>query len=124
MCLAFWQSKAPVICLQVVDIEPNLEVCVQSEWGLDSTICPHRSNSRGVMILFNNKFEYKILGKKDAHGNFVVVKMEIAELMLTLANIYRSYKDNPNFKRQLNESLMVFLSECHLLWKLHIKIDK
>ena len=36
---------------------------VNAEWGYDAFINPNTSNSRGVMILFQNTFEQKVHNK-------------------------------------------------------------
>ena len=54
--------------------------------------------SRGVMLLLNNNFEQKVKKvKKDKNGNYIILGIEIQRKDITLANIYGSNEDNPNF---------------------------
>jgi len=66
------KSKHDIYCLQDTHIEEKLDHIIRAEWGLSGVfISGNSSNKRGVMILFNNTFEYKILKvKKDINGNY------------------------------------------------------
>ena len=58
----------------------------------------YSSNSRGVTILFNTNFEYKILSvHKDHKGNMISVDINIGEIAIKLINLYGPNRDSPNF---------------------------
>ena len=69
-----------IICLQAVHIESKMETYVKHEWGYNSYMSSYSGNSRGVVILINNTFEYET-GRviKDQNGNFIVVELTIAD---------------------------------------------
>lgn len=56
----------------------------------------YTSNAKGVCILFNNNFEYKVLkSKSDGEGNFIVIDLEIEAKRTTLINLYGPNEDSP-----------------------------
>ena len=57
-----------------------------------------RSNFRGVAILLNNNFEYKVKRvKNDDNGNFLILDLEIGEYNISLINLYGPNNDDPGF---------------------------
>ncbi len=88
-----------IYCLQDTHFTEDDENIIRSEWGHDCYISPGRSNARGVAVLFNNNFEYKVLKKKqDTEGNYIILNVEIEKkFVLTLVNIYGPNSDDPEF---------------------------
>lgn len=65
--------------------------------------------SRGVAIAFNNSFEFKVkkvLG--DENGNYLFVLVQIKEVDYLLVNIYGPNRDNPEFYRGINFTIVNF----------------
>ena len=64
-------------------------------------------NSRGVAILFNNNFEFKV---KDIHkgdrGNYIILTVRIKEIDILLVNLYGPNRDEPEFYNTLKEKIM------------------
>ena len=57
----YWrEKKIDILCLQDTHFEKKLEKYISSEWGYTALFASHNSVSRGVAILFNNTFEFKI----------------------------------------------------------------
>jgi hypothetical protein len=52
--------------LQDTHFESKLENYVRAEWGYTCYFASFRSNARGVAIMFNNNFEFKV--KKSTKG--------------------------------------------------------
>ena len=53
-------------------------------------------DSRGIAILFNKNFEYKIIHKEiDNAGDYVMVELDVSLLSLRLINIYVPSMDSP-----------------------------
>lgn len=67
--------------------------------GLNVNICPFTSSARGVAILFNRGFEYKINRvKTDPCGNYIIVDILIAnQIQIRLVNLYGPNEDKPEF---------------------------
>ena len=106
------ETKASIACLQDIHLDPKLESYVQAEWALEAIFCPYKSNARGVAILFNNNFEFKINRyHKDIEGNFIVMDLSTAEKNITLINVYGPNKDSPQFYRELHETIKGFNNE-------------
>ena len=65
-------------------------------WGFECYFSSFSSNSRGVSIMFNNNFEFKVLKeKKDINGNYLVLDIELDKQKLTLLSLYGPNTDNP-----------------------------
>ena len=94
----FQKTKAAIICLQDTHWTPSDESNVRTIWKGDCILNGCSSNSRGVAILFNTNFEYKILSvHKDTEGNMLSVDINIGEISITLINIYGPNRDSPDF---------------------------
>ena len=99
-------KKYSVYFLQDTHFEPKLENYIKSEWGYDCYFASHSSNARGVAILFNNNFEFKIKKiHKDTNGNFIIIVLEIKKEDYVFANLYGPNRDEPDFYRQLYKVL-------------------
>ena len=96
-----------IYCLQDTHFADDIEHVVRSQWGFEC-ICSHgSSDSRGVCILLNNNFEYKLSEKiTDTEGNYIILNIEIRKkFTLTLVNIYGPNQDKPIFYTNLNNRI-------------------
>ena len=50
-----------ILCLQDTHFTKIRERDIQSQWGFDAYFSSFTSNSRGVAVLLNNNFEFKVL---------------------------------------------------------------
>ena len=65
------QKSYSIFCLQDTHFDKKLENYIQSEWGYKCYFASYRTNSRGVAILFNNNFEFKVNKvERDEGGNY------------------------------------------------------
>lgn len=64
----FRNKKYNIYCLQDTHFTPNEENAIEVLWGYKFFHSTQTSNSRGVSILFNNNFEFKVLKEKKRHG--------------------------------------------------------
>ena len=104
-----------IFCLQDTHFTPELELMIRNEWGFDAYFNSYTSNSRGVAILFQNNFDYKVLDIfKDNSGNLLILKIKIDDLIITLANVYGPNTDSPDFYSTLFERIEEFDSEYHI----------
>ena len=79
---------------------PDLEKYWQSEWGYKAYFSSFSSNSRGVIILLKNSFEFEICNQiSDIHGNFVILDVKCFNMRFTVAAIYGPDDDNPDVYR-------------------------
>ena len=94
-------TKAAILCIQDIHIEPSKVNCMLVEWGLEGVIAPGTNNSRGTAILFNNNFQFKIHNHwTENEGNYVIIDISMIERRMTLVTLYGPNQDNPrNFKK-------------------------
>lgn len=106
------QKKYSIYCLQDTHFTDEIISQVRSQWGYDCYFSNFKSNARGVSILINNNFECKVLQEaKDTEGNMIVLKLQLANRTITLANIYGPNTDKPNFFVKLMESIDSFKND-------------
>ena len=82
------------------------ETFIRTQWGFECIFNSYNSQSRGVAILLNNKFEYKIHKTlMDNNGNLIIVDIEINNKRISLINIYGPNRDSPDFYEQIGNML-------------------
>ena len=109
-----WLRKKNVdICLlQETHSTEQVENYWKNEWGYECYFSSFSGNSRGVAILFNNTFEYKLIDeKKDTEGRQILINFSVNGVKLTIANIYGPNQDDPSFFRLLQTKLDHFSSD-------------
>ena len=73
-------------------------------------------NKAGVAILFNNDFAFKVLRQIcDKEGNYIIIDLEVGELILTICNIYAPNKDDPFFFQNIREQMTMLRCEDIIL---------
>ena len=71
---------------------------IKHQWGFDAFFSSYSSNSRGVAILINNNFEYKVSQqKKDNSGIMIALNISIDSKSYTFINVYAPNDDSPDF---------------------------
>ena len=104
-----------IVCLQDTHFTKNIENIICAEWGYKVCYSFFRSNSRGVAILFKNKFEFKIYNQfSDTNGNILLLDIEIDQVRMSLISIYGPNEDNPLFYERLKNRIIQFGNE-HIL---------
>lgn len=106
----YWREKKfDILCLQDTHFEKKLEKYITSEWGYQAYFASNNSISRGVAILFNNTFEFKIKKViRDIYGNYIFITVEMKGEDYLIANIYGPNRDNPEFYERLNTIIKNF----------------
>ena len=100
------QKNISVAFLQDTHIESKLEQYVAAEWGYQAFFSSHTSNSRGVAVLFNNTFEFKISKViKGEDGNSLIIVVKINGYNFTFVNIYGPNRDDPDFYCKIKEKI-------------------
>ena len=75
---------------------------IQSEWGYKCYFSSFTSNARGVAVVFNNNFEFKINStEKDDSGIFLIISFSSMDKDFILVNVYGPNKDDPLFYENL-----------------------
>ena len=94
------KKKFDIVFLQETHCKSEAENLVRAIWGYNCFVCGHSTAKKGVAILFNNSFTYKVhnIIKDDVDGSYIILDISIFEDRFTLANIYGpSDKDSPDF---------------------------
>ena len=98
-------KKYSIYFLQDTHFEPKIENFISAEWGYESYFSSYSSNSRGVAILFNNNFEFKV--KDNSQGrterNYIILTVRIKEIDILLVNLYGPNRDEPEFYNTLKD---------------------
>lgn len=103
-----WLKKKKIdICfLQETHSTTQVEQIWQQEWGYNAHFSSHTGNSRGVAILIQNTFAYKLVEcYTDTEGRFIILRIEINEQHMTLVNVYGPNQDQPIFFENLKLNL-------------------
>ena len=96
--------KYSIICLQDTHFTKGIENFVQNERGNKAFLNSYNSRSKGVAILFNINFEFKIDKIfKDQTGNVLIVDIKMSNNNVSLINIYGPDKDTPEFYSDLEK---------------------
>ena len=111
----------PNKCFDVIDYYSNLNsqiTCLvdthwldkdyhelRKQWPGEIIIHGHKSNARGIAILLNNNFEYKIEKVDKSQENLLSVDLLVSNIKFRLIVIYAPNTDNPNFFEIINDEL-------------------
>ena len=96
-------TNASIVCLQDTHLLEKDRSSIRQIWP-ECYINGSKSNSRGVMILFNNNFEHDILDSfQDDEGNILQLLINLGTFKLNLINIYAPNRDSPNFFTKISE---------------------
>ena len=123
------KTKCNILCLQDTHFTAESEKDIRYQWGFDAYFSSFTSNSRGVAILLNNNFEYKVIQqRRDNSGNMLALSISIDNKMYTLIVIYAPNDDSPDFFHRLfqviddfNNSNVVVVGDYNLV--IDTKID-
>ncbi|KAK6173986.1 hypothetical protein SNE40_017347 [Patella caerulea] len=123
------QKHTNIICLQDVHFNDKKEPIIEAEWRFKTLICGYTTAARGVTILFNNNFEYKLnkICKDTISGNFIIIDIEVSQKRFILANIYGPNEDNPKFYQNIQSKLQNFQCENMIIcgdWNLTLNPEK
>ena len=110
------QKGYSILCLQDTHFISECEPYIESQWGYKCIFNSYTSNSRGVCILFNNNFEFKINRiKKDCEGNLLALDMSIEDNKVTLINIYGPNTDSPQFYENVRDTFLEYNNDYFIL---------
>ena len=100
------QKCYSIYLLQDTHFDKQMENRVRSEWGYECYFASFSTQSRGVAILFNNTFDFKVKSViSDAQGNYIILTITTMDRDLTVVNIYGPNRDDPNFFRVIQDKL-------------------
>ncbi len=123
------KKNANIYCLQDTHFTEDLENKIKTEWGsANCFFSSHRSNARGVAILFQNNFEFKLLQQTNdkTSGNLLALKININGKTLTIITLYGPNTDSPDFVKNIFDIVKSFDSDHFSIcgdWNLVQKAD-
>lgn len=88
---------------------------IRSQWGYECFLNNFNSQSRGVAILLNNNFDFKLDNiEKNDNGNLLIVHCEIYSKKFSLFCIYGPNKDEPLFYEYIKSKIAEIDHYCIL----------
>ena len=100
------ESKASIVCLQDTHLTNNDISVIKRIWGGEVIVCGNKTNARGVAILLNSNFEYKIISKtEDPDGNFISLVMKLSSMTVNLITLYGPNNDHPDFFQCIQDTI-------------------
>ena len=101
------QKKFDIYFLQDTHFEPRMEKQIRAEWGYECYFSSFNSQSRGVAILINNTFDFKVTSTyHDQMGNLLIVCIKTNDIEATLINVYGPNRDNPEFYSKIQKQIL------------------
>ena len=121
------KKKYSIYFLQDTHFTKKEENYIRSQWALECFFSSFSRQSRGVAILFNNNFEYKLhTVQSEDDRNKLIVEISIQEKTFSLINIYGPNRDTPEFYESINrlihenESNVILAGDFNLVLNLDI----
>ena len=101
------QEKASIYLLQETHLKTDMENIIRSMWGFECFLSGNDTNRKGVAILMNNNFEYKVHNViRSDDGSYILLDIEMAGKRVTLVNVYGpSDVDSPAFFAKVCEEM-------------------
>ena len=92
------QKKYSIYFLQDTHFDKKIEKQIRSEWGYECFFASFTTQSRGVAILLNNNFDFKIKNvTRDPQGNYIILTLKTMEKEIVFINVYGPNRDEPEF---------------------------
>ena len=89
-------KQCQIYCLQDIYSTVANENCIRCQWGNKCIFSSGPSNARGIAILFNKGFEYKIHSYKSCpRGNYIIVDLTVDNNRFILISLFGPNTDSP-----------------------------
>ena len=108
--------KADIICLQETHLVQKDINILSKEWNIDYYLAGESTNSRGVLIMLNNTFEYQVNRcVRDPEGRFIIIELSITNLInVFIINVYAPNKDDPGWFEKLSKKVQSISNNCEI----------
>ncbi len=109
--------KPNILCLQDTHWVDKDIATVHRLWDGEIILNGKKTNSRGVSVLLENNFQYKIENIfKDEDGNLLIIDLKVHDINLKLIILYGPNNDSPEFfenlRPHLNENEQDYILIC------------
>lgn len=96
------EKKHDIVMIQETHSTKKNERVWRNEWGGSVVYSHYNSKARGVAILFRKGLDYQIHKKKVCSvGRYIILEIEINDLLFVLVNVYAPNEDSPKFFEML-----------------------
>ena len=110
------ESKASIMCLQDTHLTNNDISVIKRIWGGEVIVCGNKTNARGVAILLNSNFEYKIISKtEDPDGNFISLVMKLSSMTVNPITLYGPNNDHPDFFQCIQDTIQQTTTDYNII---------
>ena len=93
-------------------------ITLKKQWDGDIFLSGSKTNSRGVAILLNINFEYKILATNiDKNGNFLNIVLQLSTFNINLITIYGPNTYHPGFFENIQSFLQNDTADYNIMWR-------
>lgn len=100
------EKNYDIFCLQETHSTEADEAVWKNEWRGPIYFSHGQKNSKGVMILFKDTFDFQLcLKQSDEKGRWLALDITIQEENLCLINLYGPNSDEPTFFENIKEVL-------------------
>ena len=109
-------KKVNILCLQDTHLTIEDETDIKTYWQGEILLHGVNTNSRGVAILLNDTFEYKVKNIfRDTSGNMIILDFQMSDVKLKLINIYGPNIDDSSFYDSIS-TLLSKNEEEYIIW--------
>ena len=99
-------QKADIYLLQETHSTKEVERLWSNEWGSLGYFSHGSNDSRGVAVFVDKKIRSKVrVIERDMEGRYLIIKMQVEEFSVNLANVYGPNNDNPKFFDKVFEKI-------------------
>lgn len=113
-----------VVCLIDTHFTLDMEQTVRVEWGYETYYSSFASNSRGIAIMFNNNFEFKVHEQiSDKIGNYLVLDISIVGKRLTLLTIYGPNEDCQKVYKNISDIISNLSNDVIMVGDFNLVLD-
>ena len=95
--------KVNILCLQETHLIGKDLYCLKADWNVKYLISGNQRNARGVMIIFDNNFNYYIHNVMlDQEGRYILVEIVIPQVAsFLLCNVYCPNDEKMKFCKKI-----------------------
>lgn len=113
-----------VVCLIDTHFTLDMEQTVRVEWGYETFYSSFASNSRGIAIMFNNNFEFKVHEQiLDKIGNYLVLDISIVGKRITLLTIYGPNEDCQKVYKNISDTISNLSNDVIMVGDFNLVLD-
>ena len=108
--------RADIICLQETHLVQKDINILAKEWNVEYFLAGNSTNSRGVLVMLNNTFEYQVNQCiRDPDGRYIILELSIANLFTVFViNIYAPNNDDPVWFNKLFTRVQSISNNCEI----------